>query len=410
LFLVLEVYFLIRFLPDEPRRLGLVAVPISWVADIVVAGLVLHVVRTKHDILFLQRGLMISTCIVLLVCALQINSLFDIFGFLSKIYDEHLFKVLEGRWNGWRGYADSLIPEVRRLTNEPFVRVFPRLSGTFQEPSVLANFLLLVPLPILISCRIAGVFIIGRIADFVLLFVVVAAIIFTVSVTALAGLTASATVACVLYVSKNLGAINRWFLVLVALFGLTGLGVLLWVFLADTLGLGIIFDKLSLSGASGGSALTRLGTIYAGMKLFIDFPLGVGFGNHAALMIPYIPDWALNYELEVYISREHVILHSLVLRVLTNFGLPGLVFLVLPLLFLDRRLRSVPSLAPLDSLSAVPVAYRIFLITFMVLSISNVQIESAWFLVTIAFYFSSARVLRQDHMRNLEESSASKRN
>ncbi|MFL9799095.1 O-antigen ligase family protein [Vibrio cyclitrophicus] len=311
-----------------------------------------------------------SNLIVIFVCILQLNSLFDVISPVSAIYNNFLFYFFEGRWGGWGNFSSTNISSeilyLSNITTSPIVLNIKRLSGTFQEPASLAIYCSLALLPLLFSFIESGKWHPYRFYMFSL-FLAPVLIFFTVSSTGFLVLFVDITI-LIFFLSFKKNKAKLIFLYF--LFG--AIIIILMPYIYEKL---YVFEKLITVGDDSSS--TRYGSIFAAVNLFLDNPFGVGYGNHTALLPDYIPDWGLTIEN----TKSSVALHSLIMRVVVDFGVIGigvLIYILRAFYITTKRICE-----PDDSTFA-----RYFFINVIIISISDLPFNEIWLIFIFYLVFN----------------------
>lgn len=326
------------------------------------------------------RNVKYSYIFVLFVCFFQLQILSGINWFLTDVYDSLIFYILEGRWQGWQGSTNSAEYSLGlRSMSSPMVSLTGRLSGTFQEPSAFAVFLLLFLLPIILNFNYRDLGLGSTWSKRILITITLILILFTKSSTALIGLT---IVAFYYYLNKGFSHFKYLFYLIPIV-----LLLLLTTDLMDVLRIEYLFSKF-IDVDSTGSSQTRFGTMAAALSLFLENPLGVGYARHSELLASFIPSWSYNVETLAYIDSNQVVLHNFLMRILVDFGIVGILFIFAPLYTLYSKLRAVSSDSPFNH--STFNSYKYFILTFIVLSFSNINIHEMWFILLLSFYFTMA--------------------
>jgi len=281
-------------------------------------------INNKKDIIFTLKTLYASLLFILAYGYIQIYSLFATDSIIFQIY-MYFQKILN---YGWIEMTNNynLVPQIHMIN---------RIILTNQEPSIAAYVLQTLFYPFLLSSILVSVNIIKnkkRIFELILFILSIPVLIFTFSSAGFVVLLFQLLLVIIMllyFTKKDIKRYSYFFL----LFIFVSLILAIFIMRHDTLYLNTrtAIDKIFISGPGEGSAETRYGTIIAGLKEFLHFPLlGVGLGNSKYFFNQFIPDWALNSEVLSYITTKHALTpRSMWIRLLAETGIIG----IFPFLF-----------------------------------------------------------------------------
>ena len=138
---------------------------------------------------------------------------------------------------------------------------------------------------------------------------------------------------------------------------------------------------------SVGSTNTRLALFIGSFDLFLNYPLGVGFGNNQTLLTQFVPFWSFgNYEIINGINNENLPTLNLWLNILTSQGIIGfLLFIAFIKVIWDKNVnfREFDN-GNLNEFKLI--SFLFFLISFSLLSFSQSNMVFIWFWSLLGFY------------------------
>ncbi len=138
---------------------------------------------------------------------------------------------------------------------------------------------------------------------------------------------------------------------------------------------------------SVGSTNTRLALFIGSFDLFLNYPLGVGFGNNQTLLTQFVPFWSFgNYEIINGIINENLPTLNLWLNILTSQGIIGfLLFIAFIKVIWDKNVnfREFDN-GNLNEFKLI--SFLFFLISFSLLSFSQSNMVFIWFWSLLGFY------------------------
>jgi len=241
--------------------------------------------------------------IVILVCIVQIFLIIGIQNAISDFYSSFLYKYIEGSWNGLSPMKSAVLMDFR-------------IKGTFHEPSVLSTFFLLYVIPFILCRYLNGYYSIGKLYDFVVIVLSFICLIFSFSTTSY--IMASIDLIIIFYYSirKSL-TLKKVFLILMIFAGTIYVLITYYETYYRIVNRVILFKSNEDQSSS-----TRIGSIFGGINLFMDNPLGVGFTVEKHIVYDYLPKWGMTKET----SREKSNIQSNFFRYLADFGLSWIVF------------------------------------------------------------------------------------
>jgi len=286
-------------------------------------------IQTKKDIIVTLKTLLVSLLFLVFYGYIQIYSIYNSESMVFNIYMK-LQKILNYSWIEMvEGY--NLIPQIL---------LHKRVILTNQEPSITAYALQTIFFPFLIASIIfkTSIFKDHYMANILLFIITLPILIFTFSSAGFIVLVIQLVIFSILIFYFDSTNIKRKIYILLITFFLM---LIVFIFMTTQtfrINLEVALKKILMSGSGEGSAATRYGTIIAGIKEFIDFPVfGVGLGNSKYFLANYIPQWALNSELITYIQTKFALVpRSLWVRILCETGIFGTIPLVYFIVTLTR--------------------------------------------------------------------------
>ncbi|MEQ5092008.1 O-antigen ligase family protein [Providencia rettgeri] len=362
------------FYNDKINLLSLFNFPLSFIYYVMLPIVFLKIyfigVDPEQQLNLAKLIFKIANSVVFFVCILQINSLFNLFEPLSYIYNNFLFYFLEGRWGGWVHFtsinsnSDNIY--ILNTMSSPIVTNIHRLSGTFQEPSLLAMYISLMFFPILFS-KIESSTIRSNFKKSNIIYLLSPLILI---------LSFSSTGYLILFINISILISSLLFkknkiYIFIFLFFLLIVSTVIGPWFIEKL---FLLEKLF--SITDDSSATRYGSIYSSIMLFFDNLLGVGYGMHPSLLPNYIPEWALTIEN----TKDRIALHSLLMRVIVDFGAIGMILVMYFFYICYSKYRSNKNLKSKSYL-------KYYLINFLILCISDLPFNEIWLLFSLYFSF-----------------------
>lgn len=311
---------------------------------------------------FILRAASMSIIPLLFISACQLLLLLKIKGPIQDSYSRVWFKYLEGTWGG-----NLSLPRIHSSVLDNF-----RIAGTFEEPSLFAQYCLFFCIPLIAPRILYREVLLSKWIDRIILLIIMLFFIFTFSTTGY--LIAMADVALILFGFGLSGGVPIYKKIVIP-------GIIACLFSLLIYSNFDRFVEISARAFITGnqSSNSRLGSMIGGLNLLKDFPMGVGFSNETRILYEYLPHWGRTVET----SHSYSVLHSAFLRLISQTGLLGAILFCLLgafaiiSIFRSRHLTISQSMA-----------VRLWSLNFIAASIyTDIQFGSAWFVFSCILVF-----------------------